>query len=248
MRRANYYIILMILLAIATGCASGKDLRHRGWIGGEFLTADPAWFAGLTQNYFEKNKGVVPALPQAVKQRQESAILVSRIYARTPAKAGGLQEGDLILAVGNQTVTEISDFRDCIDSHTPGETTQFTVYRDGSIKDLPLVIGREGYKKQGLFKLGFSLSSEFNPIPMPDFTLFSLIHYETRERRLELNSPEFQYFQNAIQQPESHPDAALEARTAASKEGWEFWFLLFGIGRDYIIVSQEPLEAQGNAI
>ncbi|MBA4368116.1 MAG: hypothetical protein C0403_10825 [Desulfobacterium sp.] len=231
--------IIMPVLLFASACASQKENLHRGWIGGAYIEADPSWLKSVTQNYFEGNHGVIPALPELVRQRQDSAILISRVFGNTPAAAGGLREGDLILEVDHRLVEDLSGFRKAIDRLEPGVGTPFTLYRNGEITDQTVVIGRETFQSRHSFTLGLGLGNEFDPIPDPDFTLFSLIRYQTNDNRLELHSPEFQYYQAARRQGTGDEATGNDSETETGREGWNFWLVFFGFGGNHVILSQE---------
>lgn len=228
------------IVLFVSGCAGQKENLYRGWIGGVYLEADPSWLKSVSQNYFEKGQGTVPALPEAVRGRQDSAILVSRVFDKTPAAAGGLHEGDLILEVDHVKVEDLAAFREAVDHLAPGSAVPFSIYRSGNFHTESVIIGRETYQKLHSFSLGLGLGTEFDPIPHPDFSLLDLIYYKTHADRLELHSPEFQFFQAAREKGDTptEPNAAQEA----GREGWDFRLVLFGLGGKHDILAQEMIQ------
>ncbi|MGN1003483.1 MAG: S1C family serine protease, partial [Oscillospiraceae bacterium] len=56
------------------------------------------------------------------------------------AEKGGLQEGDIITAVGETTVTGSSDLQTAIKNYRAGEKVTFTVYRNGESVELQLTL------------------------------------------------------------------------------------------------------------
>ncbi len=242
MKRTNHIAIRITipLLLLVSACSGQKENLYRGWIGGVYLEADPSWLKSVSQNYFEKGQGTVPALPKEVRGRQESAILVSRVFDNTPAAASGLHEGDLVLEIDHVKVEDLAAFRKAVDLLEPGASVPVDIFRNGSFRTETMIIGRETYQMLHSFSLGLGLGTEFNPIPHPDFSLLDLIYYKTHADRLELNSPEFQFFQTARQQGDTptEPNAAQEA----GREGWDFKLVLFGLGSKHDILAQEMIQ------
>lgn len=127
-RDCKFFLIgTMFSLLLFAGCASQKANYHRGWIGGTYLEANPSFFKRMCDNYFRKNSGTVPALPDAVREGQKSAVLVSRIYEDTPVAAAGIREGDLIVGIGDATIDSIPALRDVIDNTEPGKALSFRI-------------------------------------------------------------------------------------------------------------------------
>ena len=224
-------------LSVLPGCATNKQTYERGWVGGEYLVSNPSFFKKIAANYFASDGDTIPALPAEVKQRQSSAVFVSRVFEGTPLMKADVKEGDLIIAINDEKVEDLNDFREIVDQSQPGETITLSLYRAGEMKKIPVVVGRETYQKWGYFNLGFRLGSELNIIPHPDFNILSLISYKTNDTRLELNSPEYKYYRQALALPpeesERTPDSAADA------EGWDAWFIIFGFAGKKIILNQE---------
>ena len=231
--RSFLFIGAMLSLLLFGGCASQKANYHRGWIGGTYLEADPSFFKRMCDNYFEKNRGTVPALPDAVREGQKSAVLVSRVYQDTPAAAAGIREGDLIVGIGDTTIDSIVALRRVIDNTDPGKALSVLIWRDGEIIKTPVIAGKETYQKWNSWKLGFRLGTQFDPLPKPDFSLFAIVSYMSNDNRLELHSPEFQYFKKSSSDEQAH------GMGGTSYEGWDLWLVFFGFGGQKVILSQE---------
>ncbi len=240
--KSNHHIsvqIIILLLLLISACAGQKENLQRGWIGGVYLEADPSWLKSVSQNHFENGRGTVPALPVDVRKRQDGAILVSRIFKNTPAASGGLHEGDLILEVNHVKVEDLAAFQEAVDYLAPGTAVPFGVYRSGNLSTQTVIIGRETYQMLHSFSLGLGLGTEFDPIPHPEFSLLDLIYCKTHTHRLELHSPEFQFFQEVREQEDTKTDS--NAAQEASWEGWDFKLVLFGFGSKHDILAQEML-------
>lgn len=235
------YLLLFVIagscMFLSLGCTSSKKTYQRGWVGGDYLESDPSFFKNINNNYFASQGEVIPALPEAIKKRQSSAVFVSRVYEDTPFMNAGIEEGDLIIAINNQKIENLKRFRNFIDESKPGDKIIISIYRKGEIKDLPVVVGMEKYQKWHSFSLGLRLGTEFNPIPHPEFDILHIISYTTKDTRLELNSPEYKYYRQSISLPQDKSD-----RNSASEvdwEGWDVWFAIFGLSGKKVILSQE---------
>lgn len=231
------FVIATICLVMLSACASDKMTYERGWVGGKYLESDTSLIKKLTANYFKTETGVIPVLPDKIKERQSGALFVSRVYADTPVMQAGIREGDLIVAVNNNPVEDLSAFRRIVDQSKAGEKIAVSVYREGEIVELPVKVGKETYQKWGYFNIGFRLGTELNPIPTPDFNILHLLSYQTNDTRLQLNSPEYKYYREALaasaDQTDRNPDSE------ADNEGWDAWFVIFGFSGRKIILSQE---------
>ena len=237
--KRNRLVILITCgcLILLSGCAATKKTYERGWVGGEYLESSDSLFKKISANYFESNGGVIPVLPDAIKNGRSSAVFVSRVFDHTPLNKAGIKAGDLILAVDTRKVENLKDFRKFVDRYKPGEKISLTIYRNGKTMDLPVVAGRETYQKWHYFALGLRLSSELDPIPTPDFNILGIISFEKNNTRLELNSPEYRYYLQAKAYPpeksERTPDSDADA------EGWDAWFVIFGLAGKTIVLNQQ---------
>lgn len=237
MMRKQLYAIALSCLLTQMGCAAEKATYERGWIGGQYLESDTSLVKRLSQNYFKNDGGVVPILPESIKERQSGAVLVSRVYADTPIMHAGIREGDLIVAVDNETVEDLPAFRELVDRKKAGDKIFVSVYRRGEILELPITVGRETYQKWGYFHLGLRLGSEFDPLPTPEFNILDLVSYDTSDSRLQLQSPEYLYYRDSLAlaagETDRNPNSEVDA------EGWDAWFVIFGFAGRKIILNQE---------
>jgi putative serine protease PepD len=67
---------------------------------------------------------------------------VAQVSAGSPAEQGGLQQGDVITAIGGKAVTSSSALSSMVDEHKPGDTVQLKVVRNGSEKTLDVKLGQ----------------------------------------------------------------------------------------------------------
>lgn len=67
-------------------------------------------------------------------------VLISKISRSSAAYRAGLRLGDVLMAVGSDSVTSLSDYVDALSRYAAGETVRITIYRDGAYyyADIPL--------------------------------------------------------------------------------------------------------------
>ena len=75
-------------------------------------------------------------LAQALNLGTKRGVLVSQVQDGSPAKAAGLQRGDVITAVNDNKVKDSSQLRNRIASHRPGSKVTLTVLRGKEIRTL----------------------------------------------------------------------------------------------------------------
>jgi membrane-associated protease RseP (regulator of RpoE activity) len=229
--------ITAICVSLFAGCASTKQIYQRGWIGGQYLEADPSALKKISADLYQKSGYIIHVLPEQIKKRQSGAVFVSRVYENTPLMRAGIREGDLIVEVNNQKVETLKKFRRIVDESKPGENITVSIYHDGSIMDMPIVIGKETFQKLYTFAIGIgsSLTTAFDPVPNPEFNLF-LLSYQTRDERVDLNSPEYQYYQKTKSRngdkDNKNPDFEAKA------EGWGVQAVIFGFSGQIIVLEQ----------
>jgi putative serine protease PepD len=76
-------------------------------------------------------------------QRDGSGAEIDEVLEDTPAEDAGLEEGDIVIALEGQKVTDGIALIVSIRSHQPGETLTFTVVRDGDEKDIDVTLDSE---------------------------------------------------------------------------------------------------------
>jgi serine protease Do len=98
--------------------------------------------------------GVVPGELEEVKREalglDESVkgVFVESIQADTPADKGGLEGGDVIVAMDGNRVESVSDFRFRVADHPPDSKLAMVVLRDGKRKELSFTLAdRKDYMK-----------------------------------------------------------------------------------------------------
>jgi membrane-associated protease RseP (regulator of RpoE activity) len=79
--------------------------------------------------------------------------------ADSPAAAAGIQEGDIIVAVGGETIETRDELITEIQSYAPGDTTLVTVDRGGEVSDVPVTLAQNPSFTEPVAFLGVASSS-----------------------------------------------------------------------------------------
>jgi C-terminal processing protease CtpA/Prc len=77
---------------------------------------------------------VVSEINRHIRQglKIDSGVLVEEVLKDSPAEAAGIREGDIILAVGTQTVNSQKDIRDALQNLKGNESVDLQILRDGA--------------------------------------------------------------------------------------------------------------------
>ena len=213
-------------MTLLVGCASKspKPVLQRGWIGGEYKAARP-------QKVWPSDE-VVYAFPKELKENYRIGILVTRLSGGTPAQSAGLREGDLILAINQEAVTGLPEFRSVIDKSEPGTVVPMKVYRAGEFLECKVPVGRETYRRWGSFAIvAPPIMRQPDLWPNPDFSLVAL-GYRRDESRSELKSAESEY-RARCNSGDYHPFDG----------EWSAWLAILQVSRQKEILSQENVPA-----
>ena len=87
---------------------------------------------------------VSPSLAESFGLDRVTGALVSSVGENTPAQAAGVQEGDIVLRFNGKTVNRSGELPSLVGAVRSGETASLTVFRDGSERELSVVIGQRG--------------------------------------------------------------------------------------------------------
>lgn len=84
---------------------------------------------------------IPPALAEKLATRQDRAVLVVQVEPGSPAEAGGVMLGDVLLRVGEGAVQDPEELRRELRSRAAGVTVQLTVLRGGEQRELVVTLG-----------------------------------------------------------------------------------------------------------
>ncbi len=80
-------------------------------------------------------------LAESFQLEKPEGALVTRVLPDSPAEAGGIQQGDIILSFDQQTIKRSSDLPPLVGRVKAGDTANVEVLRDGQKKQLTIKIG-----------------------------------------------------------------------------------------------------------
>ncbi|MCC6675914.1 MAG: PDZ domain-containing protein [Phycisphaerales bacterium] len=95
----------------------------------------PPVMLGITMS--DADEGVLEEINQGREgDKIESGIVVDRVVDELPAAKAGLEEGDVIIAVGGERGVDQEELRDMLRERKPGDELALKVFRDGKSKDI----------------------------------------------------------------------------------------------------------------
>jgi S1-C subfamily serine protease len=90
--------------------------------------------AGLTYQNINRRLAAYYNLPEV------SGVLITRVLAGTPAADAGLRRGDIIIRIGDETITEETPFVNLLLHHKVGDRVVLTVNRSGRTLELGVML------------------------------------------------------------------------------------------------------------
>ncbi len=93
------------------------DLMHKG-------SVTPLWL-GLNAQDVDQRAALALGLPRA------EGMLITDVYADTPAAKTGFAAGDVVTRMDNSPVRDRRDYLNFLRNHTPGENVQVELFREG---------------------------------------------------------------------------------------------------------------------
>jgi membrane-associated protease RseP (regulator of RpoE activity) len=230
-------VLFEILALIFTGCASApkptppKPEHQQGWMGGSYQRAKARyeWFYG--------DDDTVYCFPTNVAPAQKAGILITALDTNAPAARAGLREGDLILELGHQPVTDLPAFRRIVTETQPGAALPVKAWRAGNTLECTVTAGREKYTHEGSLVVGLpGFWESLRLIPTrnsPGLSLGPLGYHQSDNDPVEFTSAE-ERFRSAC-----HPKRKQEGY----EEDWRFWLAIFKVNKGKKITAQEPVAA-----
>lgn len=133
--------LICALLALSACCQ--RPCHQRGWIGGT-TTPVVRCGTGSTRPLAADARGVT-GMPADVAASR--ALLLTRVPPGSPLARAGLHEGDLLLALDGAPLGDPIAFREGIEARQPGACVQLEVWRAGRRFGIPVVVGRETFRR-----------------------------------------------------------------------------------------------------
>ena len=101
---------------------------------------------GINTAIIASGQGIGFAIPsnmaaKALGMKEPSGALVGSVMENEPAAKGGVQDGDVIIAVDKKDVEDAAALLRAIADKAPGSTAVLTVWRDGKNFDLKVTLG-----------------------------------------------------------------------------------------------------------
>lgn len=183
-------------LLVLGGCSS-KPCCERGWIGG---SVKPVARCGTwCRNPPAYGADGVYGMPQGVDTPR--GLLVTRVPPSSPAQNAGLLESDLILAIDGRPVADPVSFREAVETRAPGDTLQLDVWRQGRRVIVPVVVGRERYRREAVVAVYLPVPTNLalDLWPFDDgFDVLGLVSARANDDRRDLASAERVYLRTAV--------------------------------------------------
>ena len=146
----QYFLTASLMLGGILAHAREKPEQQRGWIGGTCVRVKSdrsanEFLFGADHTHF--------TFPPALTNSQTAGFLLTALATNTPAWLTGLREGDLILALNDQPVTDWPTFSRTITGARPGEPLRVKAWRAGKTLECQVTVGREKYRPLGYEQL-----------------------------------------------------------------------------------------------
>ena len=85
---------------------------------------------------------LTPQLAESFGLEQSQGILVAQVIEDSPAAKAGLKQGDLVVALDGNPVSDIGSFRNDISFTPPGTERKLTIIRNGKEQEIKVEIGK----------------------------------------------------------------------------------------------------------
>jgi len=73
---------------------------------------------------------------------EPGGVRLTGVVAGSPAETAGIKGGDVLTAIGADTIATLVDFQNVLVRHHPGDTVTIRIRRDGRMLALPVTLGR----------------------------------------------------------------------------------------------------------
>ncbi len=136
MRRYRKQALFSVLAVALIGLFVGVSLLNAAPADSDkyLKKSEKPWLGIYMQDI---NKDIAEALNIDV----DKGVLVNDVIDDSPAEKAGLEDGDVIVRIGDNVIDNTSDLSKAVKSMVPGDKADIVVYRDGKKKDLNVVMG-----------------------------------------------------------------------------------------------------------
>ena len=86
---------------------------------------------------------VTSSIAAANNLPRNDGVYVQQVVTGTPAARGGLQQGDIVFGMDNDTVADQSDFQKVLQKHKPGDTVTLKINRNGTEQTVQVTLGEK---------------------------------------------------------------------------------------------------------
>jgi len=115
---------------------SGESLRLQA----EFSSPEPDTAAGRAVLGIRIQE-MTDELKEAFGTEGDAGVLVSQVLSGSAAEKGGLKAGDVIVSIGGDAVTAVTDVTGALGVYSPGETLDVAIVRDREAKVMQIALG-----------------------------------------------------------------------------------------------------------
>jgi len=105
-------------------------------------------FLGITMD------SLTPSMARALQLEEGQGVLINEIVEDSPAEAGGLEAGDVILVIEDYDISGPKSLSKAIRANDPGDEVTITVLRAGSRLDFDVVLGERKSSKVHVYSSG----------------------------------------------------------------------------------------------
>ena len=178
---------------------SGEDGDHKIVIGGFGLGSDRG-FLGIVPESIEEGEG------EDLGLRNDHGVLIGELVDDGPAGEAGLREGDVIVALDDESIADGDELHDFLSDTEPGETISVRVIRNGRKREYEVELGEtpDRIELSELVVPGYSQPRFYSGTVAPDVEIVDLTRereeFEEMKRELEKMKEELQAMRDELEQ------------------------------------------------
>ncbi len=113
---------------------------------------------------------ITDSLEEYYDLKSDEGVLVTEVYPDQPAARGGIESGDVIVAVDGEPMEDARDLSSTIANLPAGKETEITVIRDGKRRTLTVTLGLRADGEKGIAGAGPAPSADDLGLGLTDLT------------------------------------------------------------------------------